>query len=329
MSTALPLLAVLLATTIDLPGGPPVGMDYVAYDPSTNRIWIPAGNTGTIDVFDVATGKLSVLASYPTAEPKRPGRPRMGPSSATVAGEVVWIGNRGDNRLLGFDARSLREVGSVRLTAMPDGLAYVPAKKELWATTPSDQSIKVVSIAGKTPQAAGEIKLEGSPEGYAVDEARGLFYTNLEDKDRTLAIDTNTRKVVANWPAGCGTEGPRGLAIDHQQRLLFVACTDGAHALDLAHDGKPVGQLKAGLGVDNLDYDASRHRLFIAAGKDAQLTIARVTSAGGLVSEATVTTSQGARNPVVDKRGKVYVEDSAHARLLMVDPDAVLQTRQR
>jgi hypothetical protein len=91
---------------------------------------------------------------------------------------------------------------------------------------------------------------------------------------------------------------------------------------DLAHAGKPLGRLKVGQGVDNLEYDASHHRLFIAAGKHALLTIARVSTDGALASEASVATSRGARNPVADKRGKVYVEDAEHGKLLVIDPDA-------
>jgi DNA-binding beta-propeller fold protein YncE len=316
------VLAALLATTITLPGGPPVGMDYLVYDRATNRVWVPAGNTGNVDVIDVATGKVTPLGGFPTAPPRKPGRPRMGPSSATVADGVVWIGNRGNNQLLAFDARTLAPKGTVQLDVMPDGLAYVAGTHELWATTPGDQSIKVVGVGGKIPSPVASIKLEGGPEGYAVDDSRGLFYTNLEDKDRTLTIDIKTRKVVANWPSGCGAEGPRGLALDGARRLLFVACTDGAGAFDLAHEGKLLGRLKTGGGVDNLEYDARKRRLFVAAGKDGNLTIAHVADSGALEVVATVPTAKGARNPVADARGTVYIADSLGGQLLVVDPDA-------
>jgi DNA-binding beta-propeller fold protein YncE len=105
---------------------------------------------------------------------------------------------------------------------------------------------------------------------------RSVFYTNLEDKDKTLAIDIKTRKVAATWSPGCGAEGPRGLAIDGARRLLFVACTNGVVTLDLAREGKVVSHLKTGAGVDNIDYFPPRNLLYVASGKDAVLTIARV-----------------------------------------------------
>ena len=314
-----PLLAALVATTISLPGGPPVGMDYLAYDPAHDRVWIPAGNTGNVDVLDVATGKLTPLGGLPTAPPRRADRPRMGPSSATVADGVVWIGNRGDDQLHAFDARTLAPKGAVRLASMPDGLAYVKATRELWITTPRDQTISIASVSGGAAPPA-TIKLDGGPEGYAVDDARGVFYTNLEDKDRTLTIDVKTRKVVASWPAGCGTEGPRGLALDAGHGWLFVACTDGAAVLDLDHGGKPLGRVRTGGGVDNLDYDARRRLLFVASAKDGNLVIAHLDDRGAPSKVATVPTAKGARNPILDASGRAYVEDSAGGRLLVVEP---------
>ena len=128
--------------------------------------------------------------------------------------------------------------------------------------------------------------------------------------------------MVATWPSGCGTEGPRGLAIDAAHRLLFVACTDGAITLDLAHDGKPVGHLKTGGGVDNIDYHAKLRLLYVASGKDATLTIAHVALAGELTAVTTAPTAKGARNPIVDATGTAYVTDSLGGQLIVVKAPA-------
>ena len=313
-------LVFLLAAAIALPGGPPVGMDYLAYDPGTNRVWVPAGNTASVDVLDVATGKVTAIGGFATAPPSRPGRPRRGPSSATVGEGVVWIGNRANSQLTAYDARTLAPVAACQLSSMPDGLAYVHSTHELWVTTPSDKSITIVGAGTKTAAVRATIRLDGEPEGYAVDEARGLFFTNLEDKDRTLAIDIKTHKVVSDWPTSCGPAGPRGLAVDRTHGWLFVACTNGAVDLDLAHGGKMLGRLETGGGVDNLDYDPRRQLLFVASGAAGDLTIARVDAGGVPRTVRVVPTARGARNPIVDSRGRAYVEDSAAGRLLVIDP---------
>jgi len=93
---------------------------------------------------------------------------------------------------------------------------------------------------------------------------------------------------------------------------------------DLAHGGKSVSRVDTGAGVDNIEYDARRRRLFVAAGRAARLTIVRVADKGALIAEATVETGNGARNPVADARGVVYVEHSEGAELLVIDPEAAL-----
>jgi DNA-binding beta-propeller fold protein YncE len=312
-------LEMLLATSITLPGGPPVGMDYLAYDPVNGRVWVPAGNTGNVDVVDTATGKVTALGGFPTAPSPRPGRPNMGPSSATIGDGVAWVGNRADSKLCAFDLKTLEKRSCVQLSSMPDGLAYVPGPHELWATTPRDRSITIVGVTGKATDPPTTIRVDGSPEGYAVDAGHGLFYTNLEDKDRTIALDLKSHKQVASWSPGCGADGPRGLALDGTRRLLFVACTDGAVTLDLAHEGKVTGRVKTGAGVDNIDYHAGKRLLYIASGKDGALTIARVADGGALTVMAAVPTAKGARNPVVGASGTAYLADSPDGKLIVVE----------
>jgi DNA-binding beta-propeller fold protein YncE len=318
-TAAVALATVVNATAVPLPGGPPVVMDYLAWDAAHHRLWAPAGNTGNVDVVDVAGGgKVQAVGGQPTAPSSRPGRAHVGPSSATVGDARVFVGNRADHSVCAFDGATLQRGACVKLPSMPDGVAWVGATKEVWVTTPADQTLTVVDPAtGKL----GSVKLPGDPEGYAVDDARGRFYTNLEDKDQTVAVDVKTRKVAATWPSGCGADGPRGLALDAARQLLFVACGGGgAVVLDVAHGAKPVGRLQTGGGVDNIDYAPKQKLLYVASGKDGTLTIARVGDGGALTPVATAKTASGARVVVADDAGTAYVADSQGGRIFVVKP---------
>jgi hypothetical protein len=59
--------------TVSLPdnGTGDVSMDYIAFDPATNSLWVPGGNTGAVDVVDVATGNVRQIPNLPTAQVKR------------------------------------------------------------------------------------------------------------------------------------------------------------------------------------------------------------------------------------------------------------------
>src|SRR5262249_34973673 len=144
--------------------------------------------TGNAVVIDAKTREVKSVEHFPTAEVERRGKKRIvGLSSATVGDGVVYVGNRADSSVCAIDATTLERKGCVTLPGMPDGLAYVARTKEVWATTPRDSSIVFLDVAKPgAPKIAGSMKLEGQPEGYAVDGEHGVFYTNLEDKDRTL-----------------------------------------------------------------------------------------------------------------------------------------------
>lgn len=234
---------------------------------------------------------------------------------------VVYIGNRADSSVCAVDATTLTKSSCVTLPSMPDGVAFVARTKEVWVTTPRDQTIVVLDVATPAaPKIAGTIQLEGDPEGYAVDDARGVFYTNLEDKDRTVRIDLTTRKVTATWMPECGEAGPRGLVIEPAGRLLMVACPDHVEVLHAGKDGAILSKLATGGGVDNFDYLPARRSLYLAAGGDATLTVAHLDENGSLRSTNVGATAKGARNAVVTDDGTVFVADGPEGRILVVKP---------
>jgi len=214
---------------IALPGAPDDGvmLDYLAVDRARHRVWVPAGGTGNAIVIDTKSQKVDRIEKFPTAEVERRGKKRLvGLSSATIGDGFVYVGNRADLSVCAVDAATLERGGCVTLPSSPDGVAFVARKKEVWVTMPRVQSIQILDVATPTaPKLAGTIKLDGDPEGYAVDDAHGLFYTNLEDKDKTLRIDVSTHQVTATWTPSCGEDGPRGLALEPAGQFLMVACT--------------------------------------------------------------------------------------------------------
>ena len=319
----LALLSLLAAPVLDaaspsysvrmlpLPHGDQNGiyMDYIAFDPATGFVWAPAGNTGAIDIVDTATQKVKQIGGQGTKEVEVRGRKRIfGPTSVTIGKGVVYIGNRADFSICAFNARTLESGPCRRIDSMPDGLAYVAATSEVWVTAPRDKSIRVLDAATLAEKA--KLTFEGNPEGFAVDAKRGRFYTNLEDKDRTLAIDLKSQKTVATWNPSCGEDGPHGIRLDEKAGYLFVACSAQAKVLDVGRSGSVLSSIATGDGVDDIDYVSATHLLYVGAAKAGNLTIARADKAGHLTLVAQVPTHEGARNGVVAKDGTVYLAHS-------------------
>lgn len=294
-------------------------MDYLAFDPATKSLWVPAGNTGSVDVIDTTNDSIRRIADLPVAEIQNGERKRtVGPSSASVGASAVYVGNRADSSVCSFDAKTLAPGKCGHVTGMPDAVTYVSTTREVWITTPRDNTIHVLDAATLDQKAS--FVLEGAPEGYAVDAKRGIYFTNLEDRDQTLAIDVRTKKRVGTWKSGCGEDGPRGLVLGERGDLLFVACTDRVEAMDVRHKGRIVASVQTGTGVDSIDYSAATGRIFAGAAKSGDLTIIDVDRAGHLQVSAHVMTGPGARNGVLSGDGALYLAHSPKSELLVVTP---------
>ena len=302
-------------SSLPLPGGPPVGMDYLAYDARSGLLFVPASNTGKLDVIDTKTGKLRSVDGWPTAQ--RDDRV-AGITAATTGAGYVYVGNRADSTVCAVEIETLARRGCVTVPSTPDGVFYVGPTHEVWVTTPRDNSLQVLSLKDPAnPTAAGTIRLEGLPEGYAVDERRGIVFTNLEDKDKTLAIDARSRKVTATWSPECGEKGPRGIAVDPDAVHVFVACFAGG-LREFGSNGKILARLETGAGVDNIDWFPSGHLVYVASAQEGKLTIARSGPEGALSVVSVAQTVPGGRSVIVDGSGTAYIPDSKGGRLVLV-----------
>ena len=243
--------------------------------------------------------------------------------TVSIGEGVVYIGNRGGSDVCAYNARSLARVACQHLDSTPDGVVYVAPTKEVWVTTPGEQGIRVLDAM--TLMQKVKLTFPGNPEGYAVDTKRGRFYTNLEDKDRTVAVDLKSHETVATWNPACGGGGPHGLGLDVEGRHLFVACDVGAEVMNVGGDSAVLSKIETGDGVDDIHYEPATHLLYIGAARAAKLTIARADASGKLTIVAQVATQNGARNGIVMKDGTIYLAHGAGVKLpalVVVTPSA-------
>ncbi len=318
-------------TPIALPGASGVvALDYFAYDRSIGKLWVPASNTGNVDVIDESSDAVSQVTGFKTGEVELRGRKiTLGPTAVSVGDGVVYIGNRGDSSLCVIDAQTLKRGECLQVAppsagpaAAPDAVVYVAATKELWITTgappigvaSADKAIQVFDVSEpRHLKLKLKIPLDGSAEGYAVDNQRGVFYTNIEEAGKTVAIDVRSHKVVSTWKVH---DDLQGLALDSARGFLFVACGDHVVSLDIAHGGRVADSLVTGAGLDNIDFSSEKKLLYAAASVTATLSIIEVGGDGKFRLKALVPTVKGARGVVAAKGETAYLIDPAEGRIL-------------
>jgi DNA-binding beta-propeller fold protein YncE len=311
---------------IALPGAKGlVTLDYIAFDRATNRLWVPAGNTKSVDVIDDAGVRR--IGGFATREFTLKGRRGfLGPSSVAIGKGSVFIGNRADRTICRIDARDLERRRCVSVAgaaggwaAAPDAVVFVPATNEIWITRGAPplgiaSADRAITIFDADLKMKGKIPLDGSAEGYAVDAERGVFYTNIEESAETIAIDVRKRAVLSRWKSGC--DEPHGIALDAARQFLFVACSDRVISAD-ARDGKTLDSIATGDGLDNIDFYAGK--LYAAASIAATLTIAAVGDDGKFLRAVTVPTVKGARVVVAGPRHSAYVADPLRGKILRIE----------
>jgi len=157
--------------------------------------------------------------------------------------------------------------------------------------------------------------LDGSAEGYAVDNQRGLFYTNIEEAGKTVAIDVRSHKVIAQWKVH---DDLQGLTLDSGRGFLFVACGDHVVSLDVSDNGRVIDSIVTGPGLDNIDFSSEQKVLYAAASVTATLSIVEVGDDGKFRLKALVPTVKGARGVVAGKDEMAYLIDPADGCILKV-----------
>jgi hypothetical protein len=305
--------------SLALPGGDGgIGFDDLSFSPALQRVLAPAGRTGRLDLIDPSTRAIESIGGF-SADERFGGGHGQGTTSADAGAGLLFATDRSRGEVVVIDPATRRPASATKLTARPDYVRWVDLLREVWVTEPRAKRIERFSFAGRELVLAGAIEVPGGPESLAIDATRGRAYTHTWT-DATVVIDLAKRAEVARWKNGCRRS--RGIALDEPRGLLFVGCEEGrATVLDVAHDGRLLGNAEAGKGVDIIAYSPQLAHLYVPGGESATLTIFGVGATGRLDVLGRVAVADDAHCVAADDAGHAYVCDPRHGALLVVsDP---------
>lgn len=294
-----------------------IGFDDLVYSKALDRVLVPGGRSGTLDLVDPKTRKVESIGGFSSSRSFSGGHGE-GTTSADAGDGFIFASDRNKKAVAVVDPRAKAIVGRVQLGGGPDYVRWVPETHELWVTEPGRKLIECFKLeTAPAPRLVPTetISVPGGPESLVVDGPRGRAYTHTW-RDETVVLDVRSHREVARWRNGC--EGARGIALDDERGFLFVGCEEGkAVALDVAHEGKVVGVAAAGRGVDIIAYAQGLRHLYVPGGDSATMTILSVGANGSLGVLGTVPTASDAHCVAADAGGAVYVCDPKGGRLLV------------
>jgi DNA-binding beta-propeller fold protein YncE len=160
-------------------------------------------------------------------------------------------------------------------------------------------------IDAKNAKVVATVQLGGEPEFGVSDDAAGKVYVNLEDKGEVAVIDVAKHEVVAHWPLAPGTE-PTGIALDAAHHRLFSTCHNKMMEMVDTTNGKVVGSVPIGSGVDGCAFDDATQLAFASCG-EGTTTIAKE-EGDKLTTVQTLKTERSARTMAIDpKTHRIYL----------------------
>lgn len=298
--------------------GKGIGFDDLRYSPSLHRVLVPAGRTGEIALVDPATLHVTTIGGL-SAESRYGGGHGEGTTSVDEGGGALFAIDRTAQQLVAIDLEKREVKARTALSASPDYVRFVAPGREVWVTEPDAERIEVFRVSPNSDALTRvlAIPVPGGPESLVIDADHGRAFTHLWS-GRTVVINIGSHAIAADWGNRCG--GSRGIAYDATSQFVFAGCAEGkVVVIDAGHGGIVRSTASAGRGVDIIDYDPVRRRLYVPGARSATLSIFSVGLDGSLKLLSTHPVVHGAHCVTTDGR-TAFVCDPDGGRILVI-PD--------
>jgi len=231
-----------------------------ASDPSRAKIVVANRGSGSISVIDANAGTLRETLALPPGE----NQPEPMYVVYTPARNRVWVGDRANDRIVAFDARSFSVESIVPVGAGVFHMWADPQNDQLWVVGDVDMTISVVDLKSETLQATVPIPADlqaagGKPHDVILDPQRDLAFVTVNGvagpSDFVVQYSTATFEELSRAAVGKDAH----LSLARQNDRLYVPCqgsnivvvlnretmqtiTDidipGAHGAGMARDGQ-------------------------------------------------------------------------------------------
>jgi len=260
--------------------------DYLTVDEAARRLYVSHGTQ--VEVLDVDSGTIvGKIENTPGVH---------GIAIARESGHG-FVSDGQSSTVTIFDLKTLKTIAEVPAGKKPDGIIYDPATARVFAFNGGSNSVTVIEAAdGKV---AGTIDLGGGPE-FAAADGNGYVYDNLEDESLVVKINSRTLKIEQRWPtAPCSS--PSSMAMDRNNRRLFLGCRSEVMAVMNADTGQIVTTLPIGDHVDATAFDTETRLIFNSNG-EGTVTVIRQDSPDQYSVLETVKTLPRAKTSALDPK---------------------------
>jgi DNA-binding beta-propeller fold protein YncE len=236
-------------------------LDHLAVDSKGERLYVANKTNNTLDVVDLANGKLIRQVSD---------QGKVSGVAYSADLNLVYVGN-GAGTCNAFDRQDFKQAFSTP-TPNADNIHYYSGTQTVYV----GQDEILSELDAKTGAIKASIQLPGAVHGFKIDKKAGKIYAVLTNPNLVAVVDIAKREVTDKFELTLSDAGSP-VAQDSENGLLFVGCPKKKPMVvvfDLKN-GKEVAQIDIPAGVDDIHYDKRGHRLYASCGAGALVAIER------------------------------------------------------
>ena len=258
---ATPDTVLVLQGRTDLPGSSG-DFDHFAVDMSGGRLFLAAEDHGSLEVFDLRTGKhLKSIGGFETPH-----------SIFLISQTHRLLITDGSESIKLLDDKTLAPVGTIKLHPGADSIGFDGGSGHLYVVTGGkDVKLKeswVEEIDPVSTRKLGEVHLDADHvEAMAVEQHGPHLYINITDKNYVAVIDKRTRKIVSQWPIHEATQNALAQLDEAGRRLFIVARSPGKFIVLNADTGASIASFPAPGHVDAEIFDQANRRVYATGGE--------------------------------------------------------------
>ena len=251
-----------LKGSVDLPGYTG-DFDHFAVDQDRGRLLLAAEDHGTLEVFDLNTGKhLRTIKGFET-----PHSILVRSGAATI---LVSDSGKGMSKLL--DASTYEVKGVVALTPGADSIGYDPAENVVYIVTGGkDVDMKTSELDAVDPDTGKKKRSvalqDNHVEAMALEKNGDRLFINLTQTNKVAVIDRKTMKIIALWPVPTAEQNAM-VALDEPRHRLYVGCRKPGMVVVMNSDtGAIINSATSPLRSDQILFDQAASRLYSPGGE--------------------------------------------------------------
>ena len=233
-------------------------LDHMSSDSKRRLLFVSALGNNTAEVIDTFAGRV-VHTITGLAEPQ-------GILYVPDFNRLV-IANAENGKVNIYDGTSYQLRKSLDFAPDPDNLRWDPTSKLVVVGYGEEEGGIAFIDPQKEEQVGKVLKTGGHPESFQVEASGGHIFVNCPDAGNVVeSIDRKTGEVT-KWPLK-GLRGNFPTALDEKDHRLFTVTRKPPMLVVLdTQTGKEVARLRTSGDSDDLFFDASRKRIYVAGGQ--------------------------------------------------------------